>query len=786
MKRFAAALVLVACAIGVLVGCLQRVVSTDRGTLKMLVSRGRSIAAQALGSKSVNLSGSLDLTGISKWKFIADPSAGSSGPKYSKIGDSAKSGEMNSAVISLNSTQIELSYGEWDISLIGYADEAMQSSVASLSTTVVVSANAVIGDGISFENGILTCIVEPQSEEAPRFDASVSLAAISLLYNGEAADSDIWTAKFMMSADGTGEEVSGSRTLEVGTDFIFYLCVFCNGEIYGEGMRIVISAPVKGIVYKVNSGSSYDILNRTFTLTESTNLIDVPDAPEDVEVPDVTGFILVNESIETSDDMEYDVKEYAGNILNQYFYTYYKFYYSGDKLKKVVKYDHTSCCSSYPYTAFEEHGDCKDRFKTVMAFHDNGKISDRWWLDDPGWGASEDLYYCRLYHKRYDATGRIVMLEITMYDSSRYNEGVKYVFLYDDENATNSYVLNRSKMDVNNSTTELGLRYGYEVWADLRLRGYYGGSPVRIELDESGPVRIEYFELGYARYYYCKANNGFWYTYNDGYRNSDIIPLVYKDTNGNVLYSHPRNSADDRGISVPAYFIVEDDFTGTVDWNSPIELEDSAEQSNWYDFTIATVSGDQITGNIVKIDDGEGNCSITFGKRNANGSYSIIQPSDSDLHSYCERCNRYFRDLLPEEQQAVFEAFEFAVDTEGNIAGKVYRNEIVTGTVDPDTNIFTATSREGYSISGKCSWYDGAIGSVYGVGGVEADDKIIRFDGGWLVNGRTVMQNDDGSVSIAPRVYSVYLKTVETQESILERMSQLFGYDGWLDWSTEF
>ena len=240
-----------------------KVSNLPKNSTKMLISR-YGIDNSFFMAKSVNISGSI--VDVKSWFFSVEPKNNSLGPGFSKIGEVEKTGEMNGSVIILDSTQIELSYGNWKIVLLGYSDENMMNAVVKLETDIVVNEKSVEGEGVFFENGILVCMVEASSNEEPCFDSTTSLNNIKLIYNNKEADKTHWYAKFMTEADGSGDEITGMISISDKGYYCCYLCIFYDDKIYDMGQKVTILSPIKGLVYSVKEGSSYDIMNRKFNL----------------------------------------------------------------------------------------------------------------------------------------------------------------------------------------------------------------------------------------------------------------------------------------------------------------------------------------------------------------------------------------------------------------------------------------------------------------------------------------------------------------------------------------
>ena len=288
--------------------------NSGKQSVKMLISRRSNNSS--LISKSINLSGSINLD-IEVWHFSVTPSEYSTGPKFSKIGDKEKIGEKNDNIISLDLTQIELSYGDWEMALTGFRDTNMQTPVVKLETNIIVSNKGIEGENVVFENGILTCIVELNSDEAPIFNATESINNIKLIYNNEEADSLHWSVKFMTEADGNGNEITGKIMLQEKGYFYCYFCVFYDGVIY-DSQKIVILSPIKGLVYKINSDSTYDIMNKKFNIGctgSEEGDEENEEGNDDIEIVVPNNPVLKSKYVITSSDYEIDNEGYLKFVL---------------------------------------------------------------------------------------------------------------------------------------------------------------------------------------------------------------------------------------------------------------------------------------------------------------------------------------------------------------------------------------------------------------------------------------------------------------------------------------
>lgn len=181
---------------------------------------------------------------------------------------------------------------------------------------------------------------------------------------------------------------------------------------------------------------------------------------------------FISETTETVDSVTYKVKNYADvYVVDPYFYTYYKLYYSNDKLRRLHVYYHDFTCKrDYKYTEFVEH-ECnqKDYYDKCQkySYHENGRL---------------ESYYRECVEDGY-----------LWWDEERYNSDGNLIsersFKHDEEHPETTY--NKEKVYYTNGNKKLSIEYK----------------------NNSLDYFASYYETGFCEKFYCE---GYLYTYEDG------------------------------------------------------------------------------------------------------------------------------------------------------------------------------------------------------------------------------------------------------------------------------
>ena len=147
--------------------------------------------------------------------------------------------------------------------------------------------------------------------------------------------------------------------------------------IWKGSLEITPSEPEAGWAYYntedkksyIYDGSSWQILAQDGE--------DGADAPLDDETSNSkdNSFVFMGESFEEIDGIAYNVKSYASvYALEPYFYTYYKYYYLNNKLRRAcVIYHNHGADLDYTYLEFVEHR-CNYCSSYIYIYNENGKL----------------------------------------------------------------------------------------------------------------------------------------------------------------------------------------------------------------------------------------------------------------------------------------------------------------------------------------------------------------------------------------------------------------------------
>ncbi len=150
--------------------------------------------------------------------------------------------------------------------------------------------------------------------------------------------------------------------------------------------------------------------------------------------------VYIGESTETIDGITYIVKSYA-DIIGQspYFYTYYKFFYLNNKLRKIYIFSHGFGSNlDYKYTEFVEHYCGNMTCVTIIySYHDNGKLES---MINKGATARTETYYFENGNKKsYYGYSNNQLQSFTIYYNSALNNQ-KLVASYNSNGSLFSFV----------------------------------------------------------------------------------------------------------------------------------------------------------------------------------------------------------------------------------------------------------------------------------------------------------------------------------------------------------
>ena len=234
--------------------------------------------------------------------------------------------------------------------------------------------------------------------------------------------------------------------------------------------------------------------------------------------------VYIGESTETIEGITYTVQSYADvYAANPYFYTYYKYYYLNDKLRRIYCYYHNfGSALDYPYTEFQEHY-CSNNSSSVWIYYENGILESNTNYQN-GQKNTENTYYESGNKKtmNYYQQGNVVYYTYTYYDNE-YNTNKTYeIFLETNHQKTTFY---------ENGKTEYQIQYNSDgTESSKSYYTYYenGKTEYQIQYNSDGT------EL--SKNYYTYYENGTTKTY-DNYRNSLIYQSVTYYENGKIEYN---------------------------------------------------------------------------------------------------------------------------------------------------------------------------------------------------------------------------------------------------------
>lgn len=293
--------------------------------------------------------------------------------------------------------------------------------------------------------------------------------------------------------------------------------------------------------------------------------------------------VFVNESTETIDGVTYTVKSYADVYAAEpYFYTYYKYYYLNEKLRRSYVFYHGMGSNlDYKYTEFIEHK-CGNSsgLAQVYTYYENGILessiqnidsngtkqkllyqydsygnklyykvyqNDNLYLDyeyySNGTTKSEKLYNVNIsptylqtertyyengkeeYDIRYSSDGE----ETSKYYYTYYTNGNKKTYdSWRNGNRDDSY----SYYDDASTTVKSYFDYNYSTGSISAETYSYSNGTNQLHIRYNSDFSIDYFDYhyvsGYTQYYY--TDSGYFYTYEDGKTTSTSTSSSYYTT----------------------------------------------------------------------------------------------------------------------------------------------------------------------------------------------------------------------------------------------------------------
>ena len=386
------------------------------------------------------------------------------------LAESPENPEINWAYYNI-STQISYIYNgsTWDIlaESIG-GDTTVQVSINWLGTYNAAPANPSIGD--AYYN---------------------STSKASYVYDGS-----VWQ---QISKDG----VDGTYTYS-GTGYLI---------IWKGSFETAPSNPNSGwAYYNSTEGKSYIWDGFSWQIMAQDG-IDGKDGTDgsDGESSETISVVYIGESTDTVDGTEYVVKSYADVYANDpHFFTYYKYYYLNDNLRKVYMYYHSvGACLLYDYTNYEEH-ECGSGYANILyEYYENGLL-ERYTQKT---GSTVLIYHYYETGKKESMsyyTGDVLTYVYTYYESG--NE--KSLEWYTDGILTSS----TEYFDLSPSKTKSVIGYNSDG-SILSEQYYYSADNKKLTVSYNTDGSVSnfsfYYESGYLEYCYY-SSDGYLYTYADG------------------------------------------------------------------------------------------------------------------------------------------------------------------------------------------------------------------------------------------------------------------------------
>ena len=264
-------------------------------------------------------------------------------------------------------------------------------------------------------------------------------------------------------------------------------------------------------------GSSWQIMAQ-----DGTDGIDGADGKDGINGQDgkdgadgdagISSVIYIGESTDTVDEIEYVVKSYADVYANDpHFFTYYKYYYLNDNLRKIYIYGHgVGSCLLYDYTNYEVH-ECgmSGGTEQLYEYYENGQLEKSVQKTDTGAlvyhyseaGKKESMSYY---------TGDVLTYVYTYYESGNQ----KSLDGYTDGVLTSS----AEYFDLSSSKMKSLIHYNSDGSLSFE-QYYYSADNEKLSVSYNTDGSVDYFnfyyESGYLKYCYYDSDENL-YTYEDG------------------------------------------------------------------------------------------------------------------------------------------------------------------------------------------------------------------------------------------------------------------------------
>jgi len=288
--------------------------------------------------------------------------------------------------------------------------------------------------------------------------------------------------------------------------------------------------------------------------------------------------VYMGESSEKIDSIIYTVKSYASVYASEpYFYTYYKYYYLNEKLRRAYVFSHSIGSDlDYKYTEFVEHTcGISSGLTQVYTYYENGKLESyiqnlnsngtkyEYFYDSDGNKNYQKFYQDgNLYNEIYYYTNGTTKIQNTyktdvspsyLYSKRTYYENGKdeysigyssdgtetsksYYTYYDSGNKKtyNSWrngMLDDSYTYYDDSSTTVKFYFDYNNSTGLLSseKYNYSNGTKQLYINYNSDTTIDSFDYhyisGYTQYYY--TDSGYFYTYEDGKTTSTPTSTSY-------------------------------------------------------------------------------------------------------------------------------------------------------------------------------------------------------------------------------------------------------------------
>ncbi|MCH5149596.1 MAG: hypothetical protein J1G30_02915, partial [Spirochaetales bacterium] len=275
----------------------------------------------------------------------------------------------------------------------------------------------------------------------------------------------------------------------------------------------------------------------------------------------VNGLTYIETTEETIDGETYRVESYADVVSpDGYLYTYYKYYYKNNKLRRLYCFFHDGGnCLNYHYTEFEEHVCNENVFSTKHTYDENGKLktSDSY---SNGKLSSSRTYYENGNMKTSDSySNGELYLSHTYYENGKlktsdsYSNGELYLShtYYDNGKTETEKYYSDGELYLSRTYYDNGNMKTLDSYSNGELsssEGRYSNNEYMYKIsynakDNTISAFYYYYETSYLKYYYT---SGYVYEYEDGVTKSSSTSAS--------IYSSKTECSDEEAKALIAVF----------------------------------------------------------------------------------------------------------------------------------------------------------------------------------------------------------------------------------------